>query len=188
MAYCRSLEALARLKSGDLPRAEKLIREALRNVPQDNDSEPFFASRVLFAGCLIDSHRANYEEARELCRRGLAVVEKKKVRSRDIPLAYLTLAESNFLSGDLVHSREQAEMCIDVTTNMFRREHQDNVDALMLLARIDRKESKPAEARTHAQAAYEMAVTIFGEGAGGTKGAKQLLQEIEKRSAAIGED
>lgn len=183
LAYCRCLEALARLRSGDLRRADKLILEALRSVPEGSDAEPFFASRVLFAGCVIQSHGANYREARELCRRGLGVIEKRKIESRDVSLAHLAMAESHFLSGDLALSREQAEKCIEVTTRMFQREHQDSVDALVLLARIDRKESKAADALAHARAALDMAVAVFGEDAGGTKGPKRVLEEMEKRIA-----
>jgi tetratricopeptide (TPR) repeat protein len=183
LAYCRSLEALARLRSGDLQRAEKLIRDALREVPKSNDSEPLFASRVLFAGCLIESHRANYQEAQELCRRGLEVIENKKVDSRDVSLAHLAMAESYFLSGDLARSREFAEKSMEHTAKMFRPEHQDTVSALDLLARVDLKEAKLADAHAHAKAALDMAVAIFGEGAGGTKGPKQTLQEVAKANA-----
>jgi tetratricopeptide (TPR) repeat protein len=183
LGYCRSLEALARLRSGDLPRAEKLIREALRDVPKDNDSEPLFASRVLFAGCVIESHRGNYQEAQELCRRGLEVLEKKKIDSRDVSLAHLALAESYFLSGDLAHSREFAEKSMEHTAKMFQPKHQDTVTALELLARVDLKEAKPADALAHAKAALDMAVAVFGEGAGGTKGPAQTLQAVTKANA-----
>ncbi len=183
LGYCRSLEALARRRSGDLVRAEKLIREALRDVPADNNSEPLFASRVLFAGCLIESHRASYEEARELCRRGLEVVEKKKIDSRDVSLAHLALAESYLLSGDLTRSREFAEKAMEHTTRLFQAKHQDNVSALDLLARVDLNEARPADAVAHAKAAVDMAVAIFGAGAGGTKGPQQTLQAATKANA-----
>ncbi len=183
LAYCRSLEALARLRSGDLPRAEKLIREALGDVPKDNDSEPLFASRVLFAGCIIESHRGNYQEAQELCRRGMVVLEKKKIDSRDVSLAHLALAESYFLSGDLARSREFAEKSMEHTAKMFQPKHQDTVSALELLARVDLKEAKPADALAHAKAALDMAVAVFGEGAGGTKDSAQILQAVTKANA-----
>jgi tetratricopeptide (TPR) repeat protein len=183
LGYCRSLEALARLRSGDLPRAEKLIREALGDVPKDNDSEPLFASRVLFAGCIIESHRGNYQEAQELCRRGMVVLEKKKIDSRDVSLAHLALAESYFLSGDLARSREFAEKSMEHTAKMFQPKHQDTVTALELLARVDLKEAKPADALAHAKAALDMAVAVFGEGAGGTKDPAQILQAVTKANA-----
>jgi ATP/maltotriose-dependent transcriptional regulator MalT len=183
LAYCRSLEALARLRSGDLQRAEKLIRETLRDVPKDNDSEPLFASRVLFAGCIIESHRGNYQEGQELCRRGLEVLEKKKIDSRDVSLADLAMAESYFLSGDLARSREFAEKSMEHTAKMFQPKHQDTVAALELLARVDLKEAKPADAVAHAEAAVDMAMAVFGKGAGGTKGPMQTLQAAAKANA-----
>jgi len=180
LEYCRGLEALARLRSGDLPRAEKLIRDALRSVPKDNDSEPLFAPRVLFAGCIIESHAGKFQEAQELCRRGLEVVEKKKIDSRDVSLAHLALAESYFLSGDLERSHEMAEKSMEHTARMFQPKHQDTVSALELLARVDMKAAKPTEAIAHAKAAVEMATEIFGAGAGGTKGPMQTLQAVSK--------
>jgi tetratricopeptide (TPR) repeat protein len=183
LAYCRSLEATARLRSGDLKRAETLIREALRDIPSSNDAPPLFASRALFAACVIESHRANYEEARELCRRGLEVLENKKVDSRDVSLAHLAMAESYLLSGDLAQGREYAKKSMEHTAKMFQPEHPDTVSALVLLARVDLKDAKPSDALTHAKAAVDMAVAIFGEGAGGTKGPKQILQEATKANA-----
>jgi tetratricopeptide (TPR) repeat protein len=183
LAYCRSLEALARLRSGDLKRAEKLIRGALQDVPKDNDSEPLFASRVLFTGCLIESHLTRYQEAQELCRRGLEVIEKKKVDSRDVSLAHLALAESYFLSGDLARSRELIVKSMDRTAKLFQAQHQDTVSALDLLARVDLKEAKPADALAHAKAAVDMAAAVFGEGAGGTKGPTQTFLEASKAMA-----
>jgi tetratricopeptide (TPR) repeat protein len=183
LAYCRGLEALARLRSGDLPRAEKLILEALRYVPKDNDSEPLFASRVLFAGCVIASHRGNYQAAQEMCRRGTEVLDKRKVDSRDVSLAYLAMAESFFLSGDLARGREFAEKSMEHTGNMFQAKHQDTVSALEMLARIDIKEAKQPDALAHAKAAVEMATAVFGEGAGGTKGPMQTLQTVTKANA-----
>jgi tetratricopeptide (TPR) repeat protein len=180
LAYCRSLEALARLRSGDLKRAEKLIRDALRDVPMSNDSEPIFASRTLFAGCVIESHLARYPEAQELCRRGLEVIEKKKIDSRDVSLAYLARAESYFLSGDLARSRESIAKSMDHTANMFQPRHQDTVSALELLARVDLKEAKPAEALAHAKSALDMALEVFGEGAGGTRGPAKTFLEASK--------
>ncbi len=180
MAYCVSLEALARLRSGDLKRAVKLITTALRDVPKDNDSEPLFASRVLFTACLIESHQGNYAAAQEFCRRGLEVIERKKIDSRDVSLAHLALAESYFLSGDLARSREFISKSMEHTAKMFQPKHQDTVSALDLLARVDLKESKPADAQTHAQAALDMAITVFGDGTGGTKGPQKTLQEAKK--------
>jgi tetratricopeptide (TPR) repeat protein len=183
LAFCRSLEAMARLRSGDLKRAETLIREALRDVPKSRDAPPLFASRTLFAACVIESHRANYEEAQDLCRRGLKVLENKKVDSRDISLAHLALAESHFLSGDFARSRESLTKSMEHTAEMFQPQHQDTVSALDLMARVDLKEAKLADALAHAKAAVDMAVAIFGEGAGGTKGAKRTLQEATKANA-----
>jgi len=180
LSYCRSLEALARLRAGDLERAGKIIGEALRDVPKNNDSEPLFASRVLFAGCIIESHRGNFQQAQELYRRGMDVLEKKKVDSRDVSLGQLALAESYFLSGDLAQSRQFAEKSMEHTAKMFQANHQDTVTALELLARIDVKESKLAEAMTHAKAAVDMAVAVFGEGGGGTKAPMRTLQAVTK--------
>jgi len=183
IAYCRSLEALARLRSGDLKRAAKLIGDALKDVPDDNDADPLFASRVLFTACLIESHQARYKEAQEYCRRGLEVVEKKKIDSRDVSLAHLAMAESYFLGGDMAKSREFITKSMDHTSGKLKSTHQDMVSALELLARVDLKEAKPADAQAHAQSAFDMAVTIFGEGAGGTKGPQKTLQEAKKANA-----
>jgi tetratricopeptide (TPR) repeat protein len=180
LSYCRSLEALARLRSGDLERAEKIILEALRDVPKNNDSEPLFASRVLFTGCIIESHLGNYPQAQELYRRGMEVLEKKKVDSRDVSLGQLAMAESYLLSGDLPQSRQFAERSMEHTAKMFQPKHQDTVTALELLARIDVKESKLAEAMTHAKAAVDMAVAVFGEGGGGAKAPMKTLQAVTK--------
>lgn len=183
LAYCRSLEAMGRLRSGDLKRAEALIREALQYVPKSSDAPPFFASRTLFAACVIESHNANYEEAREFCRRGLEVLENKKIDSRDLSLAHLALAESYFLSGDLARSREFAAKSMEHTAKTFQANHPDTVSALVLLARADLKDAKPADALVHAKAAVDMAVTVFGEGAGGTKAPRQILQETGKANS-----
>lgn len=180
LSYCRSLEALARLRSGDLERAGKIIRQAVRDVPKDNDSEPLFATRVLLTGCIIESHAGNYKEAQELYRRSMEVLEKKKVDSRDVSLGQLAVAESYFLSGDLAQSRQFAEKSMEHTAKMFQANHQDTVTALELLARIDLKESKLADAISHAKAAVDMAAAVFGEGAGGTKAPIKTLQAVTK--------
>lgn len=180
VAYCRSLEALARLRAGDVKRAEALIREALRDVPNDNDGPPIFMPRILFHACIIESHRAAYDEAREFCRRGMEVLDKKKLDTRDVSLGHLALAESYFLSGDLAKSRESATKSREHTAKRFRPEHQDAVSALVLLARIDLKEAKPADALAHAKAAANAATIVFGDGAGGTKEPNQILQDATK--------
>ncbi len=180
VAYCRSLEATARLRTGDLKRAESLIREALDAVPRDNDAPPYFAPRILFAACVIESQRANYEEALELYRRGLEVLEKKKVDSRDVSLGHLAMAESYLLKGDPAKCREFASKSMEHTATMFQPQHHDTISALVLLARADLKEAKPADALAHAKAAVDMSVSLFGEGAGATKGPKQIYQEAVK--------
>jgi tetratricopeptide (TPR) repeat protein len=182
LSYCRSLEALARLRAGDQIRAETLIREALKDVPKSADAPPLFASRTLFAACVIESRRANYEEGREFCRRGLEIVESRKIDGRDVSLAHLAMAESLLLSGDLARSREFATRAMDHTAKTFQANHPDTVTALMLHARADMQESKWSDALARAKAAADMAVTIFGDGAGGTKGPKQMLQEATKAS------
>jgi hypothetical protein len=48
---------------------------------------------------------------------------------------------------------------------------------------VDLKEAKPADALAHAKAALDMAVAVFGEGAGGTKGPAQTLQAVTKANA-----
>ncbi len=183
LAYCRSLEAMARLRSGDAKRAETLIREALRDVPKTSDDPPFFASRTLFAACVIESHNANYEEARDFCRRGLEVSESKKIDSRDISLARLALAESYLLSGDLAQCREFAAKSMEHTARIFQANHPDTVSALVLLARADLKDAKLADALVHAKAAVDMAVTVFGEEGGATKAPRQILQEASKANS-----
>jgi tetratricopeptide (TPR) repeat protein len=180
LSFCRSLEAMARLRSGDIKRAEALIREALKDVPKSADAPPLFASRTLFAACVIESHRANYEEAREFCRRGVEIVESRKIDGRDISLAHLAMAESWSLSGDPARSREFAVKAMDHTAKTFQANHPDTISALILLARADMQESKWPDALAHATSATAMAVEIFGEGAGGTKGPKQVLQEATK--------
>jgi hypothetical protein len=149
-------------------------------LPKDNDSEPLFASRTLFAGCLIESHLTHNQEAQELCRRRLEVLEKKKIDSRDISLAQLAQAESYFLSGDRARSREAIQRSMDHTAKMFQSQHQDTASALELLARVDLKEGKAVDALTHAKAAVDTAAAVFGEGAGGTKAPTKTLLEASK--------
>ncbi len=183
LAFCRSLEAMARLRSGDLKRAETLIREALRDVPNGSDGPPFFASRILFAACVIESHNSNYEDAREFCRRGLEILDSKKIDSRDLSLGHLALAESYLLSGDLTQCREFAAKSMEHTAKTFQANHPDTVSALVLLARADLKDAKPADALVHAKAAADMAAVVFGEGAGGTRAPRQVLQAASKGSS-----
>ena len=67
-------------------------------------------------------------------------MEPRKLENRDLPLGYLALAESYFLSGAAAHCRENAEKAIASTDKIFHANHQDTVTAFQLLARLDQNE------------------------------------------------
>jgi len=56
---------------------------------------------------------------------------------------------------------------------MFRAQHRNTAGALALLARVDLKEGKTADA-------LDTAVAAFGEGAGGIKAPTRILPEASK--------
>ena len=181
LSYCQSLEALARLRLGDLDRAEKLTHDTVKDVPHSlKDEELLYGPRVLYTAGLIASHRNNHRQAEEYCQRGVVLTEKHGNASRDLVLGYLALAEVYLSSGDLSKCREFGTKALEQTTKVFRRQHQDVVAALNLLARADLKEGKLTDAEARARESLSLAAAVFGEGSSGAGISAQLLNEVLK--------
>ncbi len=174
-AYCKSLEAQAELRMGNLPRAEILVREALRDIPK-NGKQLFFVPRILYTACLIESYRGNHTEAQGYCLRGLEMAEKSGAETRDTSLGHLALAEAYLQSGDFEKSHASGLLALTLTYRMFGRRHQDMVDALHTLALADLRAGRITDARVRAKDALQAATQLFGAGSQGEKRQKEELR------------
>ena len=181
-AYCESIEAMAQLRIGNITEAEQLVLDALKIVPKGSGKSLFFAPRILYSACLVESHRGNHSMAEAYCQRGIEMTAKSRVVTRDLSLGYLALAECYFLKGDFVRSRRSGLRVLELTNKLFGSKHQDVVEALQVLALLDVKESKTGEARMHAQNALQIAKQVFGEGSEGVVRPTRTLNGVLKTS------
>jgi len=165
VAFRKSIEAEARLRLGDLPAAEGLVKSALEIAKKLDKLRPFFyAPRVFYAACLVESYGTSPGDAEAECRRGIALAEGTGGVRRDISLGYLDLAEARLRASNLPGAREAALYSLRLTHQMFGRQHQDVVRALQMLAQMNLKEGKPEAARSNAEEAVSTALAVFGDG------------------------
>jgi len=179
-AYCENIEALAQLRMGNVSQAEQLVLEALKAVPNSGDLSLFFAPRILYTACLVESYRSNRSVAEAQCLRGMKMAERSRAESRDSSLGHLAFAESYFQSRDFVRSRESSLKALELTYRLFGPQHQDAVEALQMLALVDMREGKVVEARKRAQNAIKIAKELFGEGSLGVIRPTRTLNEVMK--------
>lgn len=181
LAYCQSLEAQARLRLGQLDRAQKLIGQAVKEVPDSaREDQLLYAPRILFTSCLVKSYSGSFDQAISDCQRGIALIGQKGADSRDVPLGYLALAEAYLQSGDTAKCRESATKAMNQTNKVFGVDHPDTVTALELLARADAKDGKIPDAESHARDAVRVATNVFGKDAKAIAPSTQVLNEVTK--------
>ena len=165
IAYCKSLEAQARLRLGDVSAADQASKAALEIARKYRRLPPFFyAPRIFYTACLVQSYSASPGGAEAECRRGIALAEGTGGMRRDVSLGYLALAEACLRSGNLTGSREAALYSLRLTHQMFGTKHQDAVGALQILAQMNLKEGNPAAARSNAEEAVSAGLAVFGDG------------------------
>ena len=63
---------------GELTQAEELVLQALKLMPPRTDGSLFYLPRILFAACLVESHRGDHSVAEGYCVRGIKVAEKSR--------------------------------------------------------------------------------------------------------------
>ncbi len=162
--YCHSLQALALLRMGNVREAERLALIAAKAAPTKTDAYPLFAPRILYAACIVEGYAGRMTDAEAFCRRGLEISSNAKLENRDLSLGYLALAEVRLQAGDLTRSREAALRSNEIVNRLFGSQHQDTVDALILLAKIDVREGDLDAARDKVNQAIRIAAVLFGEG------------------------
>ncbi|MFN7921415.1 MAG: hypothetical protein U0Q16_15035 [Bryobacteraceae bacterium] len=162
--YCRSLQALALLRSGRTSEAEYLAMMATKVLPKKLGDHPFFAPRILYAACVTTAHAGKFAAAEKFCRRGLDAALATKNETRDLVLGHLAYAEYWLQAGDLEKSRESAMTASSITKRLFGDQHQDSVEALVILAAVDRKEGRSGDARSKVGEAVAIATAMFGKG------------------------
>lgn len=177
--YCRSVQALALLRAGNIIEAEKQALAAVRVAPKKPGKHLVFAPRILYTACVVESHAGKMADAAAFCNLGLEIAAASKLETRDLSLGYLSLAEAQLQAGDLVRSREAALKSADLSTKLFGTEHQDMVDALDLLAMISLREGDKAAARARVTEATKIATTLFGAGSPGAGIPARVSQIIE---------
>jgi tetratricopeptide (TPR) repeat protein len=177
--YSHGIQALALLRLGNLPEAEKAVVSAMKAAPKNVGKYPVYGPRLLYAACVVESHAGKAVDAEAFCRRGLEAATLTKRETRDLSLGYLALAEAQLQSGDLAHSRESAQKAADLTTKLFGTQHQDMVDALDLLALISLKEGDATAARVRVAEAIKIATALFGERTSGAGIPAHALRDIE---------
>jgi tetratricopeptide (TPR) repeat protein len=179
-AYCQSLAAEAQLGLGKTDQAETLARDALKVVPKKETEKSFIAPRILYAACRVETRRANFAEAEQLCLGGVAMAGNAGAGSRNVALGYLALAELYLQQGDLAKAAESGKKCLAQTEQTFGSQHQDAMQALEVLARVNMKQGNPEEAELHAKLAVEVAKALFGDSGAPAKAARQTLNEVTK--------
>jgi len=180
VAYCQSIGALAQLRLGNVTRAEQLVLEALKIMPPRADGSIFYAPRILFAACLVETHRGDLSVAEGYCLRGIKMAERSRATSRNLSLGHLALADFYFQTGDFGKSRASALKALEVTSKLFGPKHQDTVEALQILALVNEREGKADEARKRAESAVEIARQLFGGGSPGVVRPRQTLKQVLK--------
>lgn len=181
LAYGRALLAIAHLRSGHLAPATASFDTALDAVPKNPAEMLIVAPRILYTACLLESHKGNYEQGRELCLRGLNSLEKAGITSRDVSLGLLALSESHLLAGDTAKSAEIAKQSLELTRKMFGRSHQDMIQALWLLARAASRDGRDEEARTLATQAVTLSESLFGQESAGLRQAVRVLEGVRRQ-------
>jgi len=176
--YCRGIQALAHLRSGNTTEAERLVSIALNAVPKRSGRSPVFAPRILYSACIVESHMDKLTVAERLCQRGLEFAGYSRPQTRDLSLGYLALAEAYLQAGDLSHSREFAQQAADLTAQLFGTQHQDMVDALDFLAIVSLKEGDTAAAHARIAQAIPIANKLFGDGSPGAAVSARVLEAI----------
>lgn len=178
IAYCKSIEAEARLRLGDVSAADQSVRTSLELVRKSGDLPPFFyAPRIFYTACLVESCGPTPGDAEAECGRGLALAEKTGMMRRDVSLGYLALAEVRLRGGNLAGAGEAASHSLELTRKLFGAKHQDAVRALQVLAQADLGEGKSAAARSRAEEAVDAALGVFGDG---SPSLAQLRQDLAR--------
>lgn len=178
IGYSRSIQAMALLRLGNPSDAELIVLKAVKNCPKKTGKYFVFAPRILYTACLVESHQQNFAEADEYCRRGLEIAQVWKRETRDLSLGYLAQAEAYSEAGDLARSREAAAKSVEITTRLFGEQHQDIVQALGLLARVNAKQGNMPEACAQANRAVKIAVNLFGPISAGAGILTRALQSM----------
>ena len=160
--YAASIAAEALLRSGDLTRAREFAGLALNAVPKRPKKASFFIPRVLYTACLVESYGPSPERAEPICLRGLSFAEQPSKPTRDLSLAYLTLAEIRFKNREFEASRAAANQSLLLTNALFGSLHQDAIKALEILSRLDAAEGKQVQAQKRAGTALKLATNLFG--------------------------
>lgn len=179
VSYCLSIEALARLRLGQIERADQLSRKAQKRLSSRGSKPLPFGPRILYAACLVKSYGGNHTGAEEDCQRGLKMAQARP-DSRDVALGYLALAEVYLRAGKLLQSRESSLNCLERTTRLIGPMHQDTIQALELLALADLREGRSTDARIRAEDAVRIAKVVFGEGSPGMRGPTGTLEQVLK--------
>ncbi|MGD0297894.1 MAG: hypothetical protein ABSE86_12315 [Bryobacteraceae bacterium] len=138
-----------------------------------------FASRILYAACVIESNAGIFADAEAYCRRSLDIASQSKRDTRDLSLGCLALAEAQLEAGDLAHSPEAATKGRDLTAKLFGESHQDMVQALELLARVSAKDGNMTDVCADANRAVKIATALFGERSPGAAGPIRALREMD---------
>lgn len=162
--YCRSLQALALLRMGNVAEAKRLAAIAAQAVPKKGGYHPGFAPRILYSACVVMAQAGEFAPADGFCRRGLEEALRSKTETRDLSLGHLAFAEYWLQAGDLTRSRESAVRAAELTKRLFGPQHQDMVDALVIEAMIDWREGNTEGARAKTNDATRIAAALFGAG------------------------
>lgn len=162
--YCHSIQALALLRMGNVREAERLAMNAAKAVPGKHPNHPVFAPRILYSACIVSAHAGRKADAEAFCRRGLDAASTGNRETRDLSVGYLAVAEYHLKTGDQARSREAALKAVDITRRLFGTRHQDMVEALVILATLDKEEGDHEAARGRVNEAAKIAAALFGEG------------------------
>jgi len=184
VGYYRSIQAMALLRLGNPSDAELIVLKAVKDCPKKPGKYFVFAPRILYTACLVESYQQNFALAEEYCRRGLEIAQAWKKETRDLSLGYLAQAEASLEAGDLARSREAAAKTVEITTRLFGDQHQDIVQALGLLARINAKQGNMPDACAQANRAVKIAISLFGPVSSGAGIPTRALQRMSGCLAA----
>ena len=98
----------------------------------------------------------------------------------DISLGKLALAETCLLAGKFADGRKCGLQSLALTKELFGVRHQDTIKALEVLALLDQREGKHADAKIRDADAVRIAADFFGESSTATLALQRRLVVVKQ--------
>jgi tetratricopeptide (TPR) repeat protein len=162
--YSLVLENLATLylEIGDLPRAEKLARQALAFYQSEEPREDF--RLAVSRNCLAEilTSRAKYRESEALLREAVPVLEKDPLTWSEAGIAINNLAVVRYFRKDYVESERLLVRALDLIEQRMGPDHPMLIRTLDNLASLDKRAGRIDESGARLRRAMGIAERRLG--------------------------